>query len=139
MHGMKGMRLIFLGGSLLLSTAGFAAQDPAVDRQDPAQQQPAADNTKVNKRDRDTSAMTADKQKMNPNDRETTRQIRRSIVQDKTLSTYAHNVKIITRDGYVTLKGPVRTEQEKSNVEAKAAAVVGEGKLKSEIEIAPKK
>ena len=134
---MKRIRLMVLGGSLVVSMAGFAAQDPA-----PApasQDQPKPDNTKVNKRDRDADAMHAGKQKVNPNDRETTRQIRRSIVKDKSLSTYAHNIKIITRDGMVTLKGPVRTEEEKSNVEAKAAAVVGEGKVKSEIEIAPKK
>lgn len=134
---MKRIRLMVLGGSLVVSMAGFAAQEPA-----PApasQDQPKPDNTKVNKRDRDANAMHAGKQKGNPNDRETSRQIRRSIVKDKSLSTYAHNIKIITRDGMVTLKGPVRTEEEKSNVEAKAAAVVGQDKVKSEIEIAPKK
>ena len=136
---MKGICLMVLGGSLVVSMASFATQDPP-ERQDPArQEQPKPDNTKINNRDRDANAMHAGKQKGNPNDRETTRQIRRSIVKDKSLSTYAHNVKIITRDGMVTLKGPVRTEQEKSNVEAKAAAVVGEGKVKNEIEIAPKK
>ena len=57
---------------------------------------------------------------MNPADREITRKIRDSVVKDKSLSTYAHNVKIITQNREVTLKGPVRTDQEKSAVEEKA-------------------
>ena len=67
-----------------------------------------ADNTKTNQRDRAAGAVTADQQKMNAADRELTRKIRRSVVDDKTLSTYAHNVKIMARDGTVTLRGPVR-------------------------------
>ncbi len=62
---------------------------------------------------------------MNPADRNITKQIRSAIYKDKSLSTYAHNIKIITQDGKVTLKGPVRTEDEKAGIEAKAAAVVG--------------
>ena len=57
-------------------------------------------------------------------------------MKDKSLSTYAHNVKIITQDGKVTLKGPVRSQDEKTNVEAKAAAIAGDGNVTSEIEIA---
>jgi hyperosmotically inducible protein len=83
------------------------------------------DNTKVNKRDRNTGEPTADKQKMNPADRELTRNIRRSIMADKSLSTYAHNIKIISQDGAVTLKGPVKSDDEKANVIAKAVAVAG--------------
>jgi hyperosmotically inducible periplasmic protein len=66
------------------------------------------DNTKVNKRDQDQSRPTAGQQKENRPDRETTRLIRRSITQDKDLSTYAKNIKIITQNGNVTLRGPVR-------------------------------
>src|SRR6266849_4003837 len=83
------------------------------------------DNTRVNKRDRSKQELTADQQKMNGTDRELTRKIRRSIMNDKSLSTYAHNVKIIARNGTVTLKGPVRSEDEKKAVEAKAAEVAG--------------
>jgi hyperosmotically inducible periplasmic protein len=68
-------------------------------------QQPAPDNTKTNQRDRDKAAATADKQKMSAEDRELTLKIRAAITGDKSLSTYAHNVKIITQDGKVTLKG----------------------------------
>ena len=83
------------------------------------------DNTSENKRDRNPSEATADQQKMNSSDTELTKSIRRSIVSDKSLSTYAHNVKIISQDGSVTLKGPVTSEEEKKTVIAKAVAVVG--------------
>jgi hyperosmotically inducible protein len=57
--------------------------------------------------------VTADQQKENARDRELTQNIRRALMQDKTLSSYAHNVKVIAQGGQVTLKGPVRTEEEK--------------------------
>jgi hyperosmotically inducible periplasmic protein len=85
----------------------------------------APDNTSVNKRDRDPSQVTADQQKGSRGDRELTKHIRQSIMADKSLSSYAHNVKIISQDGTVTLKGPVKSEDEKSAVIAKAVAVVG--------------
>jgi osmotically-inducible protein OsmY len=59
-------------------------------------------------------------------------------MKDKSLSTYAHNVKIITQNGRVTLKGPVRSEDEKKTVEAKATEVAGENKVTSELDIKPK-
>jgi osmotically-inducible protein OsmY len=83
------------------------------------------DNTAVNQRDRDSSQPTADKQKNDRTDRELTKHIRRSIIADKSLSTYAHNVKIISQNGAVTLKGPVKSDDEKASVIAKAVAVVG--------------
>lgn len=83
------------------------------------------DNTKVNKRDRTAGEVTADQQKMNATDRELTKKIRRSIVADKSLSTYAHNIKIISQDGTVTLKGPVKSDDEKKNIMAKAIAATG--------------
>jgi osmotically-inducible protein OsmY len=97
-----------------------------------------ADNTKVNQRDRSSDQPTADQQKMNPSDRDITQQIRKSIVADKSLSTYAHNVKVITQNGMVTLKGPVRTEEDKKAIEDKAAQVAGAEKVTSEIEVQPK-
>jgi len=104
-----------------------------------AQQAPAADNTRSNARDQNKDAVTADQQKENQPDRETARQIRRAIIKDKSLSTYAHNVKIITQDGKVTLRGPVRSEEEKSNIEAKAVVVAGQGNVTNQLEIAPPK
>ena len=102
-----------------------------------AQQAPAPDNTKVNERDRSADEPTADQQKDNRSDRYITQQIRQSIMKDKSLSTYAHNVKIITQNGQVTLTGPVRSEEEKKTVEAKATEVAGRNKVTSELNINP--
>ena len=97
-----------------------------------------ADNTKVNKRDRKAGAVTADQQKENVSDREITANIRKALMDNKELSTYAHNVKVITRNGMVTLKGPVRSDDEKKTIEAKATEIAGEGKVKSMISVKPK-
>ncbi len=108
-------------------------------QQDSSQQQVPADNTKVNQRDRSKDEPTADQQKENSNDRELTRQIRRMIVKDKSLSTDAHNVKIITQNGSVTLKGPVKSDEEKQSIEAKATQIAGPGKVNNELQVAPSK
>jgi hyperosmotically inducible periplasmic protein len=134
---MKGshmkLRSVFISlGSLVFCTSLMAI--PHVRYQDA--QQPAADNTKTNK---DQSAPTADNQKMNASDREITQKIRKSIHQDSSLSTYAHNIKIISQDGKVTLRGPVRSEDDKRNLQAKAVAVAGDGNVTNLLEIAPSK
>jgi hyperosmotically inducible periplasmic protein len=95
----------------------------------------SADNTKVNKRDRQDSAVTADQGKNNQSDRETMRKIRRAVVADKSLSTYAHNVKIVSQGGKVTLKGPVHTEDEKKTIEAKASEIAGAGNVINQITV----
>ena len=115
---------LLLGASLLVIPA-MRAQDP---------QQPAADNTKTNK---SQTAPNADQQKMNPADRAITQKIRKSIHEDTTLSTYAHNVKIITQDGKVTLRGPVRSDDEKNIIQSKAVAVAGEENVTNSLTIAP--
>ncbi|MFZ0229539.1 MAG: BON domain-containing protein, partial [Mycobacterium sp.] len=103
----------------LMATGIFAgAQDGS--------QQTAPDNSRVN---RDQSQPTADQQKVDRSDRDITKQIRESVMKDKSLSTYAHNVKIISQDGMVTLRGVVRSEDEKRTIEAKAAEVVGQDKV----------
>jgi hyperosmotically inducible periplasmic protein len=116
-------------GILVTSAAWVLAKTPV------GQQTAAPDNTKTNQRDRSDNAVTADQQKENRSDRELARQIRRAIVKDKSLSTYAHNVKIITQDGQVTLKGPVRSEDEKRTIEAKATEVAGENKVTSQLNV----
>ena len=122
----------FLCAGLLLASAALAVG------QEPATQPVAPDNTKVNERDRSKDEPTADQQKNNRSDRDITKQIRQSIVSDKSLSTYAHNVKIVTQNGQVTLKGPVRSEDEKKTVEAKATEVAGENNVTSQLDIKPK-
>jgi osmotically-inducible protein OsmY len=77
----------------------------------------------------------ADNQKESTSDREITQKIRRAIVSDKSLSTYAHNVKIITQGGQVTLKGPVRSDDEKSSIASKAAEVAGQDKVTNELSV----
>jgi osmotically-inducible protein OsmY len=100
--------------------------------------QAPADNTKVNTRDRAAGAVTADQQKETAADRDLTQKIRKSLVADKSLSTYAHNVKVIAQNGMVTLKGPVKSEEEKQAVETKAAQVAGADKVTSDIQVASK-
>jgi hyperosmotically inducible periplasmic protein len=97
-----------------------------------------ADNTRRNNRERSEQEKTPVNQNENKGDLEISRQIRKAIYNDTTLSTYAHNIKIITQDGKVNLKGPVRNAEEKQKVEAKAAAVAGKENVKSQIELAPK-
>jgi osmotically-inducible protein OsmY len=102
----------------------------------PAQDATQPDNTKVNKRDRKPGAVTADQQKTNTSNRDLSKKIRQAVIADKSLSTYAHNVKIVSQDGIVTLKGPVHSDAEKSTIEAKAAAIAGGAdKVKSEISV----
>jgi hyperosmotically inducible protein len=115
--------------SLLLSVCFIALSSAAT-----PQSQTAPDNTKMNK---DQSAPTSDQQKMNPADRTLTQQIRKSIHDDKSLSTYAHNIKIISQNGKVTLRGPVHTDDEKSSIEAKAVAVAGQGNVTNDITVTP--
>ena len=105
----------------------------------PQERQPAPDNTKTNQGDASKNAKTADQQKMNPADRETTKKIRSALMDDKSLSTYAHNIKIITTDGMVTLKGPVRSEEEKSAIEAKARQIAGDSNVTNNLTVAPPK
>jgi osmotically-inducible protein OsmY len=95
------------------------------------------DNTKVNARDRAKGAATADQQKENGTDRDLTQKIRRALMEDKTLSTYAHNVKVIAQGGQVTLKGPVRSDAERKAVESKAVEVAGAGHVTNQMSVAP--
>jgi hyperosmotically inducible periplasmic protein len=103
----------------------------------PAIAQAPADNTKANTRDRAPGAVTADQQKENASDRELTRKIRQSLMKDKGLSSYAHNVKVIAQDGQVTLKGPIRSDDESRAVEAKATEVAGAGHVTNEMSVVP--
>jgi osmotically-inducible protein OsmY len=95
----------------------------------------APDNTKMNKRDRSKSSPTADNAKENKSDREIMKEIRQAIVKDKSLSTYAHNVKVIAQNGKVTLKGPVHSEDESKTIEKAAADVAGSGNVTNQLEV----
>lgn len=95
----------------------------------------AASNTGRNKRDREADAVTADDQSESKDDLQTTAEIRRAVTKDKNLSVNAHNVKIITRAGTVTLRGPVESEEEKSAIVAEARRVAGDSNVIDELEI----
>jgi osmotically-inducible protein OsmY len=129
---LKLPRLLLPLGSLVFCVTLMATPTPRY--QDT--QQPAPDNTKKNK---DQTSPTADQQKMNPADRAITQKLRKAIHEDQNLSTYAHNIKIITQDGKVTLRGPVRSEDEKNNLQAKAVTVAGQDNVTNQLEIAPSK
>jgi hyperosmotically inducible periplasmic protein len=100
----------------------------------PLPQTKEADNTSANKQ----SGKTADDQKETAQDRKLSQQIRKSLSKDKSLSTYAHNVKVISANGTVTLRGPVRSEDEKAAIEAKAKEVAGVSSVMNELTVAPK-
>jgi hyperosmotically inducible protein len=103
------------------------------------QQQPPTtrpDNTKVNQRDRVGGQVTADQQGNSKADVDRTAAIRRSISKQKGLSTSARNAKVITLDGQVTLRGPVRDQNEKDLIGKLAAEVAGAHNVRNELEIA---
>ena len=125
---------------LTYGTLGAFAQQPASQQPSAASdstQAPAGDNTKMNEQDRNENPTTAQEQKETPTDRELTQHIRQAIMKDKSLSTYAHNVKIISQNGTVTLKGPVRSDDEKRAIEAKADEVAGNGKVINDLTVVP--
>jgi hyperosmotically inducible periplasmic protein len=125
-------RLFLALGSLALGISVMAMPVPR--NQDT--QQTAPDNTKKNK---EQNSPNADQQKVNPADRAITQKIRKAVHDDTSLSTYGHNIKIITQDGKVTLRGPVRSEDEKNSLQAKAVTVAGQENVTNQLEIAPSK
>jgi len=114
---------VVTGLCMLISCCAVFAQSP--------------DNSKSNQQGRDKGSVTADQQAENQTDRDLSRKIRKSITSDKSLSTYAHNIKVISRGGTVLLKGPVRSEQEKIAIEAKAVEIAGAANVKNEITVKP--
>jgi hyperosmotically inducible periplasmic protein len=118
---------------VLIALAGILAVAVPACGQDQTTPTPttAQDNTANNKQHQ----MTADQQTNAAADRNLTAQIRKSIMADKTLSMYAHNVKIITINGMVTLKGPVKSDAEKQTVADLAVKAVGADKVTNNITI----
>jgi osmotically-inducible protein OsmY len=94
------------------------------------------DNTGVNRRDRDLDTMTPMDQGTSDDDRAITAEIRKAVVGDGTLSFTAKNVKIITKDGNVVLRGPVKSEHERASILAKANRVAGPSRVTNQLEVA---
>jgi osmotically-inducible protein OsmY len=100
-----------------------------------ADEAPDADNTERNVRDREETMKTPMDQSESEGDRTITQNIRKSIVDNDQLSTNAQNVKIITSDGVVTLRGPVKSEAEKSTIASVAQKTPGVKKVENLLEI----
>jgi hyperosmotically inducible protein len=92
-------------------------------------------NTAVNERDRGGATLTPTDQSNDESDLEITRRIRETVVEDDSLSFTAKNVKIITVDGRVTLRGPVRSQEERAAIEKMALSVAGAGQVVNQLEI----
>jgi len=95
-----------------------------------------ADNTRVNERDRESSALTPMDQSEEKGDRELTQRIRKAVIGEDALSFTAKNVKIITRAGQVTLRGSVKSQNERTIIEKLAKDAAGPGRVVNEIEVA---
>jgi len=100
--------------------------------------QTAPDNTGKNVRDRDDKTLTPGDQSSNEADVELTRRIREAVVADDSLSTSAHNIKIITINGTVTLRGPVSSTEEKTKIAQTAQKLAGTNKVDNQLEVAAK-
>jgi len=124
---LKKIALTLVLSSSLLGLGTIAmAQDSAA---------PAPDNSAVNVRDRAPDAMTAGQQSNAKSDVELTREIRRAVVKDDSLSMLAHNVKIVAANGSVILRGPVKSEQEKVAIANKAEQIAGPNKVDNQLEV----
>jgi hyperosmotically inducible periplasmic protein len=117
--------LVFLG-------AGHGYKEALAQTSTPA----APDNSGVNVRDRNPAAITPGEQSESRSDIALTRRIRRAIMADKSLSMTAKNVKVISSGGNVTLRGPVKTAEEKDAIGNKATAIAGADKVNNQLEIA---
>ncbi len=118
----------FIKSSVLVSASVFITVSPTF-----AATQP--DNSAVNQRDQSPHEMRAQDQSESKTDVELTRKIRQAIMAQKGFSTYAQNIKIITSNGQVTLKGPVKDAHEKTQIETLAKQVAGNSKVMNQIEI----
>lgn len=131
---MKTLRLATLAVALAAASGtGSWAQDPSTTRE---AAESAPDNTGRNVRDRGDT-LTSEDQAETEADRTITQKIRQAVVGDDSLSMMAENVKIITTNGVVTLRGPVRSEAERTEIGATAARIAGAENVRNHLEVAP--
>jgi osmotically-inducible protein OsmY len=130
---MKTIALLFLIPAVLVIGC---SRDRDARREPQSSAAVEADNSGRNVRDRNEGTKTAGDQSENEADRTITQNIRKAITADDSLSTNAKNVKIITDDGTVTLRGPVKNEKEKADIEAKARQIAGVKRVDNQLEIA---
>ena len=129
-----------MGFTLFLACASaFAADHPADSKPAPSvqgQTTPNADNSRMNTRDKSGATQTPQDQAQGTEaDRNLLAAVRRAVAGDKSLSTSAHNVKIVTNNGVVTLRGPVNSEDEKGKVGQLAQQVSGVSRVENQLDV----
>jgi osmotically-inducible protein OsmY len=141
---MKRTTKICLAAACLTASFGAASatdRTASDNRTAPAAQgqaTPGADNTGMNARDRSGATRTPEDQSNSKEDREVLAAVRRAVAGDKSLSTSAHNVKILAKDGVVTLRGPVTSEDEKRKVGQLAQQVAGVASVENKLDVKSK-
>ena len=131
------MRTIALGFVLVFLVFGCKKKEDLSKNDRPSQTTAVApDNTGRNERDRNDATKTPGDQSESEADRTISQNIRKAVTADDSLSTNGKNVKIITVDGVVTLRGPVKSEAEKTNIESKAKQIAGVKNVENQLEIA---
>jgi osmotically-inducible protein OsmY len=128
-------KILVLFSVVLLALGGYAGTAHSTEGTSAPSAQTAPDNTGRNVRDRGGATLTPGDQSESEADRTLTQQIRRAVVAEDSLSTTAKNIKIITVDGVVTLRGPVQNPREKEMIEAKAQQIAGVNKIDSQLEV----
>jgi hyperosmotically inducible protein len=145
------IQLLTLSATLILSviTVGIGCQRPAArsdtrtssttyerDRSSASVVNTDTDNSRINVRDRDEATLTPGDQGTTAADRDITQQVRKSLVSnDNGYSVAAQNVKIITVNGKVTLRGPVNTDTEKAGIVSVAKKIAGEDNVDDQLEV----
>ena len=131
------MRLSALSLVLVFLAFGCSKKDDVSKNEQPSQSAAVApDNSGRNERDRNDATKTAGDQSESEADRTISQNIRKAVTSDDSVSTNGKNVKIITVDGVVTLRGPVKSEAEKTNIAAKAQQVAGVKNVENQLEVA---
>lgn len=128
-------KTILLFSLTLFALGGFAGTASPTERTTAPPAQTAPDNTGRNVRDRGGATLTPGDQSESEADRTLTQQIRQAVVADDSLSMMAKNIKIITIDGVVTLRGPVQSPREKEKIEAKAQQIAGIDRIDNQLEV----
>ena len=131
---VKNLSLLVLSCVLLLGI-GCSSKDEQTRTDNKSPAVTDADNTARNAADRAGATQTSGDQAENATDLRISAEVRKAVVGDKSLSTNAHNVKIITSGGTVTLRGPVKSGDEKAAIEAKAKQVAGVTRVENLLEI----
>src|SRR6478752_1140274 len=125
----------------LLMVYSSQAQQATPTPRDPATASDAteADNTKQNSSEENKNTDTAEKQSNSGDDLALTQKLRQAVMKDGSLSMNAKNVKIISQEGKITLKGPVDSQQEKDAIGSKAGEIAGKDKVDNQLEVKAEK